>query len=45
MRAERTANGRRTFRIIDGKPLGTSHGQDLYREVFGQQPTQLIAAK
>lgn len=35
LRAERLADGRRTFRIIVGVPLETSHGEDIYREVFG----------
>jgi len=35
LRAERLEDGRRTFRMIHGEPLETSHGVDLYREVFG----------
>lgn len=35
LRAERLEDGRRTFRIIEGEPLETSYGVDLYREVFG----------
>jgi hypothetical protein len=35
LRAERLPDGRRTFRIIEGEPLPTSHGQDVYRRVFG----------
>ncbi len=35
LRAERLADGRRTFRVVDGDPLPTSHGQDLYARVFG----------
>jgi hypothetical protein len=34
LRAERLADGRRTFRLIAGEPLPTSYGQDLYREIF-----------
>ena len=34
LRAERLPDGRRTFRIVDGEPLPTSHGGDLYRRVF-----------
>jgi DNA mismatch repair ATPase MutS len=34
LRAERKADGIRTFRIIEGKPLQTSFGQDLYRQIF-----------
>jgi MutS domain V len=35
LRAERQPGGRRTFRLIPGEPLPTSHGQDVYAEVFG----------
>lgn len=34
LRAERKEDGSRTFRLIEGKPLQTSYGEDLYREVF-----------
>ena len=33
-RAERQADGERTFKIIEGAPLATSFGEDLYRSVF-----------
>ncbi|MBU6424282.1 MAG: DNA mismatch repair protein MutS, partial [Chloroflexi bacterium] len=35
LRAERLPDGERTFRQIEGEPLPTSFGEDLYREVFG----------
>jgi MutS domain V len=35
LRAEREPDGRRTFRLIEGEPLPTSYGQDLYQQVFG----------
>jgi len=35
LRAQRQPDGRRTFRLAEGEPLPTSHGQDVYREVFG----------
>lgn len=35
LRAERLASGERTFRLVEGAPLPTSYGQDLYRKVFG----------
>ena len=38
LRAERQADGTRTFRILEGEPLETSYGEDLYREVFGTTP-------
>ncbi|HTZ61787.1 MAG TPA: DNA mismatch repair protein MutS [Thermoplasmata archaeon] len=39
--AERTADGRRTFRLIEGAPRPTSFAADVYRTVFG---TSLPAA-
>ena len=35
LRAERLPEGQRTFRLVEGKPLPTSHGEDVYRQVFG----------
>ncbi len=35
LRAERTDDGTRTFRLLEGEPLDTSYGEDLYRQVFG----------
>ncbi len=34
LRAERRADGARTFRLVEGEPLETSYGEDLYREIF-----------
>jgi DNA mismatch repair ATPase MutS len=34
MRAERGANGARTFRLVEGEPLQTSYGEDLYDSIF-----------
>jgi len=34
LRAERRPDGARTFRIIEGEPLQTSYGKDLYEAVF-----------
>lgn len=34
LRAEREEDGGRTFKLIEGKPLSTSYGIDLYRQVF-----------
>lgn len=34
LRAERQADGTRTFRLNEGEPLATSYGEDLYRDVF-----------
>jgi DNA mismatch repair ATPase MutS len=35
LRAERQADGRRTFKLVPGNPLPTSFGEDLYRRIFG----------
>jgi DNA mismatch repair ATPase MutS len=35
LRAERQADGRRTFHISEGEPLPTSYGKDLYARIFG----------
>ncbi|HEX7658171.1 MAG TPA: hypothetical protein VF444_01730 [Pseudonocardiaceae bacterium] len=37
LRAQRRPDGRRTFRLAPGEPTPTSHGEDLYRQVFGGQ--------
>jgi len=34
LRAERKADGSRTFKLGEGKPLDTSYGEDLYRQIF-----------
>lgn len=34
LRAERKADGERTFRLVERDPLSTSYGPDLYRRVF-----------
>ena len=38
LRAERLPDGRRTFRVIEGEPLPTSHGQDIYWRIFTDPP-------
>jgi DNA mismatch repair ATPase MutS len=38
LRAERLPDGQRTFRVVEGEPLPTSHGADVYRRVFGAPP-------
>jgi hypothetical protein len=35
LRAERREDGTRTFRVVEGAPRPTSHGQDVYDRVFG----------
>ncbi|MGH2447852.1 MAG: MutS-related protein [Chloroflexota bacterium] len=34
LRADREADGRRTFKLAEGEPRATSHGEDVYRSVF-----------
>ena len=35
LRAERQADGTRTFKLVEGEPLQTSYGEDLYNRIFG----------
>jgi DNA mismatch repair ATPase MutS len=37
LRAERRPDGRRTFKLIEGEPLPTSYGEDLYQRIFERQ--------
>jgi DNA mismatch repair ATPase MutS len=37
LRAERRADGERTFKLSAGEPLTTSFGEDLYRRIFGDE--------
>lgn len=39
LRAERKANGERTFKLIEGKPLQTSFGKDVYHKIFDKDQT------
>jgi len=34
LRAERLPDGHRTFRLVEGEPLPTSYGEDLYARIF-----------
>lgn len=38
LRAERAADGQRSFRLEAGAPLATAYGQDLYRRIFEAPP-------
>ncbi len=38
LRAERTADGSRTYRLSESKPLETSYGEDLYSVIFAASP-------
>ena len=37
LRAERLPDGKRTFKIVEGEPLPTSHGEDLYKQIFSDR--------
>lgn len=37
LRAERLADGKRTFRLAPGEPLPTSFGEDLYQRIFNAE--------
>jgi len=45
LRAEREPDGRRTFKLVEGEPLQTSYGQDLYHEVFGVEDQMVVAGQ
>ena len=34
LRADRQSDGVRSFKLIEGEPLSTSFGEDVYKEVF-----------
>ncbi len=45
LRADRAADGSRSFRLLPGEPLPTSFAEDLYRKVWGRsEPTSIPAA-
>jgi hypothetical protein len=44
LRAERLPDGTRTFKLIQGEPLETSYGEDLYREVFAVAAPEPVPA-
>ena len=35
LRAERQVDGKRTFKLIEGGPVQTSYGEDLFNSIFG----------
>jgi hypothetical protein len=39
LRAERQADGGRTFKLVEAEPLQTGYGEDLYNEIFGAETT------
>lgn len=36
LRAERKSGGRRTFKLLEGDPLPTSYGEDVFNNIFGK---------
>ncbi len=42
LRAERQAGAKRTYKLKEAKPLQTSFGEDLYREIFERDPGEKI---
>lgn len=44
LRAERQADGHRTFHLVEGEPLPTSYGPDLYAQIFGPPPADAAGA-
>ncbi len=45
LRAERTPEGGRTFKLVEGEPLPTSYGADSYRRIFGAERTTAEIAR
>jgi DNA mismatch repair ATPase MutS len=45
LRAERRPDGTRTFRLVEGEPLETSYGEDLYKEVFAAETNAVLAGE
>jgi DNA mismatch repair ATPase MutS len=43
LRAERRADGTRSFRLVEGEPLQTSYGEDLYKKVFATEDEKVGA--
>jgi DNA mismatch repair ATPase MutS len=39
LRAERRAGGQRIFKLVEGEPLETSYGEDLYNRIFEGAPS------
>ncbi len=39
LRAQRSEDGTRSFRMIEAEPLETSFGEDLYRKIFAEEET------
>ncbi|HUW00404.1 MAG TPA: hypothetical protein VMV70_00300 [Gallionella sp.] len=40
LHADRQPDGTRTFRLVEGDPLATSFGEDLYRKIFASEAAE-----
>jgi DNA mismatch repair ATPase MutS len=45
LRADRRADGTRTFKVTEREPLPTSYGEDSYRRIFGPDTAPVAAAE
>jgi DNA mismatch repair ATPase MutS len=45
LRAERQADGGRTFKLVEGEPLQTSYGEDLYNMIFDDKGTEACSQR
>jgi hypothetical protein len=45
LRADRQDDGRRTFKLIEGEPLGTSFGEDVYGKIFSREAVESVESK
>lgn len=45
LRADRQSDGTRSFRLVEGNPLQTSYGEDLYRRVFGEGTVEAVSGR
>jgi DNA mismatch repair ATPase MutS len=43
LRAQREDEGQRTFRLVEGAPLATSYGEDLYERIFAEPARAALA--
>lgn len=44
LRADRRPDGTRPFRLVEGGPLQTSYGKDLYDAIFGDMDSGSVAS-
>jgi DNA mismatch repair ATPase MutS len=45
LRAERQTDGGRTFKLVEGEPLQTSYGEDLYNMIFDERRTGVFSQR